>query len=68
MECAPKIGHNRTIILECHGRVWLVTAEVEQARKQNRENSELMKHEPVNTGGARYFLIHQNDPDPREGA
>lgn len=42
MECAPtKIGHNRTIILECHGRVWLVTAEVEQARKQNKENSEL---------------------------
>lgn len=56
------------IIFEYHGRVWLVTAEVELARQQNKENGELMKYEPLETGGVRYFLIHQNDPDPRERA
>ena len=68
MECVPtKISYNITVILECHGRVWLVAGQVELARKQKREKRALMRHKHVNSGGVRCFLVHQYDPDPRDG-
>lgn len=43
--------------------MWLVAAKLELAGKQNRV---IMRHKYVDTDGVRYFLIHQNDLDPRE--